>query len=312
MNKKNSFICRLLLLLLALPNITFAQGDGPRSQLLLPTGVNVVAPAYIHLSGNYNFGENILVQGADIKSDILVITYTRAFSLADHYAQVWINPVFGKVDGNGTVTNQTTGGATTLEADVSGLGDLLVNFKFGLIGSPALNLTDFAKHEQTFQVSFFGSISAPIGDYESDRFLNLGTNVWSFRVGVPTVLPFSIANKPTFLEVFPSIAIYTDNDDPTLDSNTREQDPLFMVENHLTHNVTSKLWAGIDLRYRYGGETTTDGVNDVNKQNVLGGGFSFGYTFTPALSMQASYGLVLIGDDDSELDLFRVKLAYLF
>jgi hypothetical protein len=43
-------------------------------------------------------------------------------------------------------------------------------------------------------------------------------------------------------------------------ANVLEQDPLFVVESHLLHNFNPKLWGSIDLRYRYGGETTTDGV----------------------------------------------------
>jgi hypothetical protein len=272
----------------------------------------MLAPAYMHLSGNYNFGENNLVKGADITSDILVLTYTRAFALVNNYAQIWINPILGEVDGKGTVANPVTGNPATLEENESGLGDLLVNFKMGLIGTPALKPKDFANYEQTFQLSLFGSVSCPIGDYDSDHFFNIGTNVWAFRAGVPMVLPFSLNNKPTFLEVFPSVAFYTDNNDPAFNADTKEQAPLFMVESHLTHNITPKFWAGVDLRYRYGGETTTDGVDDKNSQDVLGWGISIGYAFTSTLSMQASYGAVLMGDDDSELNLFRTKLVYLF
>ena len=302
----------LVAIILISPDLTRAQGDGPRSQLLLPVGINLLVPTYLNLSGNYNFAESILVQDADITSDVSVLTYTSAFALASRYAQIWVNPIFGKVDGSGSVVSPSNGNTISLASDTSGLGDLLVNFKLGLIGTPPLELSDFATQPQKFQLSAFGSISFPIGDYESDRPLNLGTNVWAFRLGVPMVLPFKLFGKPTFFEFFPSVAFYTDNDDPTLGADLREQDPLYMIESHLTCNFTPKLWGGLDLRYRYGAATTTDGVSDDNTQDVLGGGVSIGYSFHPAISMQASYGQVLSEKDGSDLDMIRLKLAFMF
>ena len=126
------------------------------------------------------------------------------------------------------------------------------------------------------------------------------------------VLPFKLFEKPVFFEFFPSVAFYTDNNDPTLGADVRAQDPLYMIESHVTYNFTPKLWGGLDLRYRYGGATTTDGISDDNTQDVLGGGISIGYSFYPALSMQASYGQVLSEKDGSDLDMVRVKLALMF
>ena len=85
-----------------------------------------------------------------------------------------------------------------------------------------------------------------------------------------------------------------------------------MIESHVSYNVTPKLWAGLDLRYRYGVGTTTDGVFDDNTQNVLGGGKSIGCSFHPAVAMQASCGQVLSDKDGSELDMIRHKLAFMF
>ncbi len=214
-------IFALTVFVLHLPVFVNAQGDGPRSQLLLPVGVNVIVPTYLNLSGNYNFAESILVQDGDITSDVFVLTYTRAFSLAGRYAQVWVNPIYSKVDGSGSVVNPSTGNTISFESDVIGIGDLPVNFKIGLIGTPALKLPDFATQPQTFQLSAFSSLSVPIGEYDSKSPLNLGTNVWTFRVGAPMVLPFKVLNRPAFFEFFPSVAFYTDNEDPTFGADLR-------------------------------------------------------------------------------------------
>jgi len=302
----------LLAASLLAPAALRAQGDGPRSQLLLPTGINVLAPAYLGLSGNLNFGQTILLPEAKIDSSVWVLTYTRAFSLGGRYAQFWINPIAGSIDGRGTFTDPRSGQRVTVNVSESGLADPVVSFKLGLVGAPALALPEFAKTPQEFQLSAFVSAALPWGDYDSDRLLNLGTNVLALRLGAPMVFPMGDPKAPFFLELFPSVAFYDDNDDPSGGASKREQDPLFMVESHLSHNFTPEFWASLDLRYRYGAETTTDGMDDDNSQDVLGGGVSFGYAFTRFLSMQASYGNVLTENDGTELEMVRVKLVLLF
>ena len=89
----------LVVIFLIPPGVIQAQGDGPRSQLLLPVGVNVLVPTYLNLSGNYNFAESILVQDADITSDVFVLTYTRAFSLAGRKGGVFTDIEKGKTAG---------------------------------------------------------------------------------------------------------------------------------------------------------------------------------------------------------------------
>jgi hypothetical protein len=289
-----------------------AQGDGPRSQLLMPTGINLVVPAYLDLSGNMNFGQTILVPEAEIDSSIWVVTYTRAFSLGGRYAQFWINPIGGSIDGRATATDPRSGRRVTVNVSESGLADPVVSFKLGLVGAPALALPEFVKTAQGFQLSAFVSAALPWGDYDSDRVLNLGTNVLALRFGAPMVFPMGDPKAPFFFELFPSVVFYEDNGDPSGGAREREQDPLFMVESHLSHSFTPEFWASLDLRYRYGAETTTDGVADDNAQDVLGGGVSFGYSFTRFLSMQASYGNVLTESDGTELEMVRVKLALMF
>jgi hypothetical protein len=304
--------CCMALLALHLSEVAGAQGDGPRSQTLLPVGMNFVVPTYLDLSGNYNFAGTILIPGADISSEVWVMTYTRAFAIGDRYAQVWINPIAGSIEGRGTTTNSGTGQPVSLHVSESGLGDALVSFKYGLIGTPALRLPEFAQRAQGFQLSAFTSVSLPIGDYSSDRQLNLGTNVWALRLGLPMVVPLGDPRSATFLEIFPSITFYQDNKDPTGGADKREQDPLFVLESHLSRNFTPRFWASIDLRYRYGGETTTDDVADDNQDKTLGGGLSIGYAFTGMLSMQGSYGQVLNEGDGGELEMVRLKMAVMF
>jgi len=82
--------------------------------------------------------------------------------------------------------------------------------------------------------------------------------------------------------------------------------------NHLSQNLTQKLWASLDLRYQHGGETTTDGLRDGNKINQWGGGASVGYTFSRAWSGFLGYGRIFGGDDHANGEMWRARLIFVF
>ncbi len=118
----------------------------------------------------------------------------------------------------------------------------------------------------------------------------------------------------TWLEIMPTVQLFTNNNDPAR-SNTAQvvkQDPLFIIENHLTHNFTKKLWAGIDLRYQYGGTTKADGISDDNLINILGGGLNLGYQIAAPLSIYGGYDTILVGDNEAKSNMFRLSLVFAY
>ena len=86
-----------------------------------------------------------------------------------------------------------------------------------------------------------------------------------------------------------------------------KQGTLFTFENHLSHNFTTKFWAGVTLRYQYGGAVTLDEVkNDETTINMLGSGVTAGYQVLPILSLSAGYGLILAGDNGAKSNMVRI------
>ena len=294
--------------LLLITSAALAQGDGPRAQTMLPTGPWVLVPTYIDISSNQNFQQSILINGADIDADVSGLTVMRAFSINGRYAQVWVAPLYGTVSGE-VFANPPA--PAVVASEKSGFSDPVISFKYGLIGMPAVPLAEFGKQPQAnFQLGAFVSVTPPIGEYDDDNLLNLGAGRWSLKLGLPMVWPLGTPQK-TFLEVHPGITFYEDNDDPTGGATKREQDSMFRVESHLSHNFNAKIWGSVDLAYQKGGETQTDGVSDDNETDHWGGGFTIGYVLHPAVSVQASYGEIFGGNDDAIGEMFRLKVAIL-
>jgi hypothetical protein len=299
------------------PRATAAQGEGPRVYLFSPVGVNALSLTWMDLASNFNFSQTILVEDADIASDVLALNYNRFFSVGGRFAEIWVTGIWGSVEGDILVGSDPPpivpfppGSSISLPKE-SGVADPYFAMRVGLIGAPALELPEFMQHKPGFQLYALAGFSPPLGDYQGDRPVNLGTNRWALRLGLPMVIPLGSPASRTSLEIHPNVYIYTDNDDPYR-SDLREQDPLFVIETHLTRNFTPKLWTGIDLRYRNGGETTTDGVSDDNRIGQLGGGVSLGYQVTRALQLQGSYGEILAKNDDSEGRMLRLRLIWVF
>ena len=116
----------------------------------------------------------------------------------------------------------------------------------------------------------------------------------------------------TTIELVPSVIYFRDNEDP-FGASRLEQDPLYKLEAHLTHNFNQALWASIDGFYQGGGETTTDGISDDNSQRSINLGASVGLNLSRTWSVQFSYGQT-VSDSRDGLDgeMYRLKFLTYF
>ena len=298
--------CLLFLSFILLPGFTLAQGEGPRVYPPAPVGTSALSATWMGLESNMNFAGNILIPEADISSTIFALNYNRYFAIGDRLAELWATGIGGNIDGT---LDTTAVGSQSFK--VSGIADPYFALRIGLKGAPALDPLTFSKTPLGFQIYALAGVSIPLGDYKQSRPLNLGTNRWSLRLGLPMVMPVGEAGSSTMLEIHPNVYFYTNNDEPYR-ADTRSQSALYVVESHLTHNFTPKFWAGVDLRYQYGGETTTDHVKDDNKVNRWGGGLSAGYTFARSWKGFIGYGEVINESDNSKMDMWRARLIWLY
>src|SRR5262249_62000708 len=156
---------------------------------------------------------------------------------------------------------------TPVARDVSGLGDPRARLSLLVYGGPALTLEQFADYEPDLLVGVSLAVTAPLGQYDSDKLVNLGTNRWSFKpeIGI------SKAFGPLTLEFAPGVTFYTDNDD-FFGGRKLQRDPLYGVQTHVIYHTRFGLWAAIDATYYGGGRTTVNGAPGQAPPDVPGGG----------------------------------------
>lgn len=247
---KNLFIISLFIFL---GLETFAQLDGPRVYWALPKNLNILSAHVI--TGNVNASVNNLSAinpNITINNNLYMLTYMRS------------QPIFGRTfystlfvpagDITATLNLDPKGPASVSSVTYQhGMGDIMWSNTINLIGAPGMGIYDYMRNETPTKVYLQAAATFPTGQYDPNDPINIGSNQFKLKVGLPIVQQLSpmIDGKRTTLEIFPSYTFISNNDD--LQGQEVEQEGLFTLETHLTRDITSKGYFSIDYSYMNGG-----------------------------------------------------------
>jgi hypothetical protein len=295
-----------------------AQQYGARIFWLAPSNFNALQFQILYQKTNTAFNSDIVFPNLEIDTTALVATYSRTFAIGHTSGQVVFSIPFASAD------VQLSAGAREVDRSAQGLADSYAHLRVGLVGAPALSLPEYVQYlsQQNPRVEMYALVGVyiPTGQYSSDRIVNIGTNRWTFRGAIPTVIRLSRNWKPgnrTTLELMPVVDVFTDNNSPPLSStrlaNTRfvadrtAQNPIFRVEGHLTQDLSKEAWASFDAYYNFGGETYADGVGQSNQVSWLGLGGTLGASFWQGGTLSVNGGSVVTRNSNSP-DGWQVRL----
>ncbi len=221
----------------------FAQGDGPRTHWKeMLTGTNIFSLTYLNASGSANPLDpaHTILPGADFETDLTLVGYSRSFSLFGRTAMGSMLVPVGELSGEVT-------GLLPARDSARGFGDPVLQIDLNLFGAPAMrNIPELMRYESDFTLDLVLNLGIPIGEYEDDSPINIGQNRWYGRVGAPFMMSLRdwVPGRRTTLEFLPAVWFFEDNDDFL--GLTLENDPLFQVEAHLTHDFTETFWGSLD------------------------------------------------------------------
>ena len=170
------------------------------------------------------------------------------------------------------------------ERYVNGFADPAFRFSMNFIGAPALTAAEFKNYRQDFILGASLRVTAPLGQYDSDKLVNIGTNRWSFKPEIG----FSKAFGRWTVELAPAATFYTDNGD-FFGGQTRDVAPLYSLQAGVSYTFMPGGWVAVNAGYFVGGRTTVDDVENNDQQE----GMRFGATL--ALPVNRYHSVKLYG-----------------
>ena len=248
---------RPLVALIAMPSISvpawecaIAQELEPRAYANAPVGLNFVIGGYAHTQGDVIVDPAITLDNADVEIDALVLGYARSFGLLARSAKFDVTVPYASLDGTADFRG------THHERSVDGFGDPRVHFSVNIHGAPALSMSEMSSYRQKLIVGLSLSAWIPIGRYESDRLINIGTNRWALKpeIGI------SQAVGRWILEAAGAVPLYADND-RFLGARQRSQDPVYSIQGGAIRTFPSGIWLALFGTYYTGGRTRIDGIS---------------------------------------------------
>ena len=248
-----------------------AQSFEPRILSDIPIKGNVFLASYAYSKGD------ILLDGAspvqDLESSVnsLVFAYARTFKLFNKLTKIDAIIPYAFADFSGKLNDVAAATSRT------GFGDPMIRFFMIFIGSDPLELKDFVKHKpDKFKFGAGIRISPPLGQYDNSKIINLGTNRWTFKIGVGA--SYTFINK-IILEGQIKSWLFTKNDD-FFNGGTVSQNPLFSAQLHLTYIFKPGIWLSGSIGQTNSGVTYINGV----EQEKINTNTKYGLTFSYRLN----------------------------
>jgi Putative MetA-pathway of phenol degradation len=276
-----------------------AQDAEPRSYANAPVGLNFLIAGYLHSEGKIAFDPSSSITDAQFHSNTGVLGYVRSLDVGGKSAKFDVIVPYSSFSAHGLVDGQPR------QREMSGLGDPRFRFSVNLFGAPALSVKEFANYQQDLIVGISLQVSAPLGQYDDSKLLNLGNNRWSFR----PELGISKAWGPWTLEVAPSVTVFTDNTD-FFYGNNFAQAPIYLVQGHIIYNFKSGAWISLDGTYFTGGCTTLDGVRGDNAQANTRAGLTVALPVDPYNSIKLNASTGISTRTGSEFSIFGIAWQY--
>lgn len=259
-----------------------AQDLEPREYANSPIGLNFLILGYSYSTGEVSADASVPLQDAEINANSGFLAYARSVELWGKSGKFDVVLPYTGLDGTARFAGMP------VDRTVSGLGDPRMRVSVNLLGAPPLTFEEFADWEQDTILGASLRVTAPLGQYDDDKLVNVGTHRWTIKpeVGV------SKRWRRFTVELAGAVALYGDNRDFMGDSK-REQDPLWSIQAHLIHSFPFGIWGAIDATYYTGGQTTVDGdeADDRQRNTRLGATLSFPLNRYHSIKMYASTGV---------------------
>jgi hypothetical protein len=277
-----------------------AQGGlAPRLLSPAPVGLNFGAVGYVYSSGNVLLDDALPLEGTQARLHSLAASYVRSIDLFGLSGRISASVPIA----NGNWTAELDGRDTSTVRN--GVGDPVLGVGIALVGAPAMRAADFATYRPRLVVGTSVLVRVPIGQYNSAKFFNLGTNRWQAIAGIGAGLH---AGRWEF-ELHVRGWFSATNDD-FFGGNRISQRPLIGFQLHGAYTFKRGLWAALSVGQSFGGATVTNGVEQDNSQQNNRIGATIGVPIHGAWALKAAYTVGVATRFGGDFDVATIGVTY--
>ena len=269
-------------LILVLETLGLAQDLEPRAYSASPVGLNFFVLGFGYSTGSVLFDPTLPV--SNVKADLIIPTvgFGRTFGLFGRQALVTVGLPYVRGDISGDVAEQRR------SIRRSGLADVRMKLSVNLRGNPARSPAEFAKiRTRSFIVGASLAVSAPTGQYDPAKLINVGTNRWGFKPELGISYP---VKKNLDLDLYLGAWLFTHNSDFFPGNLLRQQEPVIALQGHVSYTFRPRLWLAGDMTWYRGGAATVDNGAATGEQNNSRAGLTFSMPLRKNQSLKLAYG----------------------
>jgi len=300
-----------------------AQDDGPRAYWNTRAGTQMFSFQYFRMDVGASDSQaydpsHFIYPNSDTEASVFLLSWGYHLTLFNRPAILAVNLVGGHV---GVDVNSNTippaylppgvvPGASISQSS-SGFADPNAQLVVNLLGTPPLRSgVDLLNYEPTWSLDIAALLAFPIGEYKSEKLVNLGLNRWYGRVALPFKYHLGVFDPShmSSLEVIPSVWLFAENGDFMGQKMTN--DPLWSLEAHLTHDFTTHFFGSLDLLYQNGFQTKIEGKDVGDKLEIGNLGFTLNYQIGDNIILRTNFSSNMFGDKNLETSVLRLQFAY--
>jgi hypothetical protein len=250
----------------------------PRAYLPAPVGLNYFGISYANNSGGLLVDPGLALEDVTFNAHASTLAFGQTLGLAGRTVQLLACVPYVVAEGGSNLDG------TQIRTRYSGLGDVTLRYAMNIYGAPAMDLKEFRAYRQKTIVGASITVSAPTGQYDSNRIVNLGLNRWAFK---PEIGLSRAVGKYTF-EGAAGVWLYKANSRFN-GSSVRRQVPLGSVQFHIERALPRRMWVAVDWTLYTGGRTQVDGADNPDYQGNTRWGATWGLTLHPRHTIKVVY-----------------------
>jgi hypothetical protein len=252
---RSHILCLALLCAAFLARPSWAQDLTPRAYIVTPIHSNAIVLSYGFQGGDILINPTLPLSNSKGNVHIPVVSYSHSFSFFGRTAAISAILPYGV----GHFTGEFNG--ISEKAYRSGLYDSEYRLSVNLKGGPAMTPREYMQWKQKTLIGISLTVTAPTGQYDPTKLVNLGTNRWAIK----PELGISYRRKNWVYDFYVGCWFFTENPEYFSHNayfpgvNVQTQNPLAAIEGHISYDVKPRLWISLDGNYWYGGSVYLNG-----------------------------------------------------